>query len=97
MSTHISVAELDPEVHEEQNAVPDGYQLNFDSTDPIWEGPATEGAWARWYYDRGIVVEVLMNNGNTMIAVPIDKARELHRNLTGILEVMGELEPAYAA
>lgn len=95
MSTHIIVTELDPEVHEEQTAVPDGYELNFECSEPIWEGPGTDHAWARWYFDRGIVVMVLLNGGNTMVDLPIDKAKELHRNLTGFLEVMGELEPAH--
>ncbi|GAA4041018.1 hypothetical protein GCM10023063_28460 [Arthrobacter methylotrophus] len=97
MPTHIIVTELDPEVHEEQSTVPEGYELCFDNTEPLWEGPGNDHAWARWHYDKGIMATITLNDDKTMISIPIDKAKELHRNLTGLLELMGELEPAHKA
>ncbi|WP_367646020.1 hypothetical protein [Paenarthrobacter ureafaciens] len=69
--------------------VPEGYELNFDSTEPVWFGPTfEESASAQWDFN-GFVVWA--SDGKNSYDLPLAQAKELHRQLTGILTAMGAL------
>lgn len=70
----------------EFKAVPEGYELNFDSTNPVWFGPEFEESSVSWDFNGFIVWAY---DGENIRDLPLAKAKELHRQLTGILTTMG--------
>ena len=85
-TTHINPTDIQPG---EFKAVPKGYELSFDSDEPVWFGPAfEESAWAQWDFN-GFVVWA--SDGKDAYNFPLAQAKELHRQLTGILTTMDAL------
>lgn len=79
------------------NAVPAGYELNFDSTEPVWFGPEFENqSFANWDF-QGFEVVVIADGGHFAEHMTLERAKEVHRQLDGLLTLMGELPDSAAA
>lgn len=68
--------------------VPKGYQLDFNSTEPVWIGSEFEDSWATWDFNGYIVFAY---DGKNITDLPLAQAVELHRQLTGVLTSVGAL------
>jgi hypothetical protein len=69
--------------------VPDGFELNFHSTEPVWFGPEFERSWVNWDFSG---YAIWASDGSETRRYTLPEAKELHRQLTGILAAMNELE-----
>jgi hypothetical protein len=73
---------------------PEGYELCLESEEPIWFGPWFEReSFAQWTPD-GFRVTAMADGGRFMESMTLELAKEVHRQLAGVLTLMGELPAA---
>lgn len=71
--------------------VPEGYELSLESTEPIWFGPEFENqSFAQWDF-KGFEAMVIADNGRFCQSMTVEVAKEVHRQIEGILMAMGEM------
>lgn len=84
-------------------AVPEGYELSFDHSEPVWYGPEYGNTSASWDFS-GFSVLLVTDNGEHIENLTLEEAKaKLRRideekdHLTEILRLMGEIPNLKAA